>query len=97
MMGAISGLRASVAPLAVLCAPAVARACPVCFAARDEAERIALIGTTVFMTALPVIMIGGIIVWVARRSRELDEESSPNREDGADDAPGGEVIPLHRS
>jgi hypothetical protein len=98
--------------LPLLCTPAIARACPVCFAARDEAERIALLGTTVFLTALPVIMVGGIIYWIAKRSRELDEDqaappaelqdSARSSDKNASGAAGlvttqAEVLPLRRA
>jgi hypothetical protein len=76
----------------------VARACPVCFAARDEAERLALLATTVLLTALPVIMIGAIVYWIARRSSELDGESTQTREP-AEEHPAAEsssAAPLQR-
>lgn len=82
--------------------PGVACACPVCMAARDEAERLALLGTTVFLTALPVIMIGGLIIWIARRTSSLDTAVEPeatpaagetNQELGSND---DVVVPLRR-
>jgi hypothetical protein len=80
----------------------------VCFAARDEAERVALIGTTVLLTSMPVVMIGALIYWIARRSRELDEEQATRAPEGHDSdsstlrdgnrpATQAEVIPLHRA
>jgi hypothetical protein len=60
-------------------APGVALACPVCFAARDKATQLAFLGTTILLTSLPVLMIGGVVVWVARRSREIDAASRPKR------------------
>jgi hypothetical protein len=59
--------------------PGVALACPKCFAVRDKATQLAFLGTTILLTSLPVLMIGGVIVWVARRSRELDSASRPKR------------------
>jgi hypothetical protein len=53
--------------------PSVALACPVCFSAKEEAERVAFLGTTVFLTALPLIMIGAAIYWLASRSVEPEE------------------------
>ena len=80
--------------------PGVARACPVCMAARDEAERLALLGTTVFLTSLPVIMIGGLIVWVARRTSRLDAthapDASPAAETRAEPTAEGDVVILRR-
>ncbi len=60
--------------VAILELPGVALACPVCFASKNEANRVAFVGTTILMTSLPVAMIGGAIYWVARRSRTLDAE-----------------------
>ena len=65
-------------PLAWL--PSLARACPVCFAAQDEAQRIALLGTTVFLTALPLLLIGGVIFWLATRSAQDDRPEPPRVE-----------------
>lgn len=55
----------------------VAQACPVCFSAKDEAQRQAFFDTTIFLTLLPLAMIAGIVYWVARRSRELAAEEQP--------------------
>jgi len=68
--------------------PGVALACPKCFAVRDKATQLAFLGTTILLTSLPVLMIGGVIVWVARRSRELDSASRPKRQ--------AKPQPLHR-
>ena len=57
--------------------PSVAFACPVCFSAKDEAERVAFLGTTVCLTALPLIMIGAAIYWLASRSVEADDVEPP--------------------
>jgi hypothetical protein len=64
----------------------LARACPVCFSAKDEAQRQAFFDTTIFLTLLPLVVIGGFIYWVARRIRRLDAESSEREGRGA--APG---------
>ena len=46
-----------------------ANACPVCFDPQNEANRVAFIATTVFLTFLPLLMIGGIVLWLRRRFR----------------------------
>jgi hypothetical protein len=76
--------RAGQAALTVLISivPSLAYACPVCFDAKNEAGRVAFLGTTVFLTALPLLLIGGVIYWVASRSAE-DVDSEP---------PGGEPV-----
>lgn len=60
---------------AVICAllalPAWALACPVCFSAKEE-NRQAFVDTTIFMTLLPLALIGGIVWWLVRLSREGD-------------------------
>jgi hypothetical protein len=60
-------------------AASTAYACPVCFSAKDEAQRQAFFDTTIFLTLLPLLMIGGVIFWVARRSRQLDAEDKAAR------------------
>lgn len=52
--------------------PAVAYACPVCFDA-NEANRTAFIATTVFLSLLPLSMIGGVIFWIVGSARREDE------------------------
>lgn len=54
--------------------PGVAWACPMCLASRDSATQIAFLLTTVLLSALPVLMIGGGIVWLARRAHAMDLE-----------------------
>jgi hypothetical protein len=69
--------------VALLGCPAGAFACPVCFAAKDEAERLAFLASTVFLTALPLILMGAFIGWAARRAKALeapmlDSEQAPS-------------------
>jgi hypothetical protein len=54
--------------------PGAALACPMCLAAKDDAVQMAFLLTTVLLSALPVIMIGSLIIWIARRSIEIDRE-----------------------
>lgn len=68
----------------------VASACPVCFSAKDEAQRQAFFDTTVFLTLLPLALVGGVIYWIARRARTLDLEQ-PEAE-----APGAQPEPRPR-
>lgn len=53
----------------VLALPAWAFACPVCFSAKEE-NRQAFIDTTIFMTLLPLALIGGVVWWLVRLYRE---------------------------
>ncbi len=49
--------------------PAVAFACPVCFSA-TEANRGAYLGTTIFLSLLPLAAIGSIVVFLRVRSKQ---------------------------
>jgi hypothetical protein len=54
----------------------LALACPVCFSAKDDAQREAFFDTTIFLTLLPLAMIGGIAYWVFQRSLRLAAEEA---------------------
>lgn len=54
-----------------LAIPVPAEACAVCFSATEN-NRGAFIGTTVFLTLLPLMMIGSVALYVRRRLRELE-------------------------
>lgn len=49
--------------------PGVALACPVCFSA-TEANRGAYLGTTIFLSLLPLAVIGSILVFLRVRSKQ---------------------------
>ena len=53
---------------ALLLLPLAADACAVCGAAQQEASRKAFIGTTAFMTFLPLAILFGVISWFVRRA-----------------------------
>ena len=65
--------------LAVLLAPQAADACSVCFSGRDQA-RVAFIVTTGFMTALPLLLVGGFVFWLRSRSREVERREADARQ-----------------
>ena len=54
-------------------APALASACSVCFSAKNRDNQIAYLATTGFLTFLPLLMVGALVLWIRKRSRELDE------------------------
>jgi len=56
--------------LLVVLAPDVAQACSVCFDPRDR-NRAAFFATTVFLSLLPLGLVGLLGVWLRRRSRAL--------------------------
>ena len=49
----------------------LAYACPSCTSPLEE-NRQAFVDTTVFLTVVPLLMIGGFIWWFRRKARELD-------------------------
>jgi len=54
----------------LLLAPELARACAVCGAgAGEDGSRIAYLVTTIVMSALPLLLIGGFLLWVRARAR----------------------------
>ena len=66
----------------LLALPRLAEACAGCIARGDDESRAAFVGTTVLLTFLPLIVVGGAVWWLLRRARELDpiqpaEESVP--------------------
>lgn len=54
--------------------PGSALACAVCGAAQQEASRKAFVGTTAFMTFLPLLMLAVLVGWFIRRTLELERE-----------------------
>jgi hypothetical protein len=64
-------IRASVAAavLAVVWAADLAYACPSCASPLEE-NRQAFVDTTVFLTVLPLMMVGGFVWWLRRQTRQ---------------------------
>lgn len=52
-------------------APAAAHACSLCLASSSEAVRYSYVWTTGFLSALPLLMIGVVVWFLAQRAREL--------------------------
>ncbi len=52
--------------VALLLLPQPAFACSVCYSA-NESNRLAFIDTTVFLSLLPLAMVGGIVWWIWRQ------------------------------
>jgi hypothetical protein len=50
----------------------------VCFTG-DEATVAAFIGTTVFLSLLPLMLIGGGVWWLWRRARRFEEDLDDRR------------------
>lgn len=64
----------------VLAAPRIAEACAVCSAGREDQTRTAFIIGTAFMTALPMVLVGGMVWWVRKKTLEAQELEAPARE-----------------
>ncbi len=62
---------------ALLWAPRLAEACAVCFSATDEV-RDAFIVTTALLTALPLLLIGSLILWLRHRFLRQATQSTPS-------------------
>ena len=73
--GLRSAWAAGVVAALVVWAPRIGHACAVCFSGREDGARIAFIGTTVLLTLLPLVMIGGVAWWLWRRACELERQS----------------------
>lgn len=63
--------------------PRVAHACPVCFSAQNEENRFAFVAMTVFLTLLPLAMLGLGLGWVWRRMRLLEGSGKDSNPVGA--------------
>jgi len=50
----------------------LARACPSCASPLEE-NRQAFVDTTILLTFLPLIMIGGFIWWLRRKAQQLEQ------------------------
>jgi hypothetical protein len=58
--------------LSVAWAADLAYACPSCASPLEE-NRQAFVDTTIFLTLVPLMMMGGFIWWLRRRFRAMDE------------------------
>ena len=68
-----AGVPALVALLSGL--PRLASACAVCTAGREDETQLAFLLTTLFMSVLPLAIVGGAVWWMVRRSRQVARES----------------------
>ena len=59
------------AAVAVAWAADLAYACPSCASPLEE-NRQAFVDTTIFLTVVPLMMIGGFIWWIRRKIRESE-------------------------
>jgi len=72
MRTAVSGVLVA---SAILASPRLALACSVCVDP-DAANRTAFIVTTVLLSVLPLLMVGGVVAWLWRRAAQLRVETA---------------------
>ena len=65
---------AALAVALVLAAPRAGLACAVCLGSQSDLARKAFFSTTMLLTLLPFVLIGGLIWWVRRRAREIEDQ-----------------------
>ena len=66
-------LTALVLAVAVVWAPDLAEACPVCNSAKNESSRIAFLATTAFLSLLPLGLVAGVLLWLRHTIRAAEE------------------------
>ena len=66
-------------------------ACAVC-GAGEEASRGSYVGMSIIISLLPLVMLGGIVTWVVRASREADRETVACVEAAEPVSPEGERV-----
>ena len=76
MAGIGARILSGVALLVLVGLPRLAQACSVCSAGREDENRLAFLVTTVFLSSLPLAMIGGTLWWLRRRVLQLEREQA---------------------
>jgi uncharacterized membrane protein YphA (DoxX/SURF4 family) len=66
--------------------PGVVRACSVCFVGRGEETRAAFLNTTIVLSLLPLLAVGGMVWWLMRRVRALEAITEDGAATSADSA-----------
>lgn len=77
LRASVSRVAAPVLAALLLLAPRIAEACSQCLSGRSEETKLAYILTTVFLSVLPLVAIGGLVWWLVRRVRALEREHPP--------------------
>ncbi|MEE3326781.1 MAG: hypothetical protein VX252_05580 [Myxococcota bacterium] len=60
--------------------PSLAEACAVCGSVQSESTRKAFVGTTAFMTFLPLVMLFLVVGWYIRRTLQREEQEERLRD-----------------
>jgi hypothetical protein len=77
---------------ALLLAPTIAEACPVCMGGAEEEVRKAFIFATAFLTACPLLMVGGVVWWLRRTLRAASEAEARDALPADDARPGDAAL-----
>ena len=59
-----------------LALPRVAAACAMCTSAQDDAVQLAFAVASLFMTLMPLAVIGGLVFYLRRRAQKLRAEEA---------------------
>ena len=73
-MTRLSALMTALVAWLVVQTPAVAQACAVCTAGKDEENAFAFLMTTIFMSIMPLAAIGTLVFVLWRRIQKLEAE-----------------------
>jgi hypothetical protein len=71
--GKLSWLAAAVLVLAL---PGATEACPLCIAAQSENVQKAFAVASLFLSVLPLGMVGALVLWLRRRARQIATEEA---------------------
>lgn len=76
MKGLRRGLLALAAGAPALAAPGAALACAMCVSGRDDDVQAAFAIGSAFLSVLPLLLIGGGVLWLRRRARRIAAEEA---------------------
>lgn len=88
-MAARAALASLLGSALVIATPAAVSACSVCTAGRDEENQLAFLLSTLFMSALPLVVIGTIVFVFWRRLQKLEAEEAAREALSAAPRPSG--------
>lgn len=63
-------------PALLLVAPRLAAACPVCRPGDGDPAQLGFLMGTIFLSLLPLALVGGAVLWLRHRIRRLAAEES---------------------
>ena len=73
LLGAARHAATGLLVLALLWAPAASEACSQCLATRSRENQLAFIVTTIFLSIMPLVLVGGIVLWLRRQLKAAEE------------------------